>query len=218
MLHVELSPLGLGSISYYLPVLVNEDSLLTASATEVARPTSSSSSSRKKSPEKGHRVNKDDSKGGKKNQQGSGYENVNIEEIKRIVERESLSRRKIGQNNSNGGGDKGINDEDDQDEENEEDEGAGDDSDDDFLWKDNRILKDQYKQPYSRATNRESARTKALDDDHDDDSTQAEERYEEEDDEDDESVQPKKGLLGHSISSTSKAGKRNFAKSFLFSD
>ena len=66
VLHLDLMPLGIGSISYYLPVLINEESLVTTSSV----PHSGTTTSKKKSPIKRKEVGED------------RYDDINLVEVK----------------------------------------------------------------------------------------------------------------------------------------
>jgi hypothetical protein len=80
VLHLDILPLGLGSISYYLPVLVNEESLVTSNAYE--------SRQQQLNPKKASQTTKptemmvNHSQGGLC---GVEYDSYNIEDIKRRV-------------------------------------------------------------------------------------------------------------------------------------
>ncbi len=192
MLHLELAPIGLGSVSYYLPVLVNEDSLITESSAD-ARHRNSSSSSKK-------RVDLDIGGGAKKptNTRGFGYDNFDIETLKQTVDRESFNRRKKGSEKV----EESENEDDDQSDETAVAE--DDETSEDFLWRDNSVLKDQYKA---------KAVFKLQDRNEDDD----EEEEEEEESEEEEVVQPRKGMLSVN-NSASRGTKKDAARRFLYSE
>lgn len=191
MLHLELAPIGLGSVSYYLPVLVNEDSLITESSADAHRHRNSSSSSKQ-------RVDPDIGGGTKNapNTHGFGYDNIDIEALKQTVDRESFNRRKKGR-------EKVEESEDEEDDQSDETAVAEDDeTSEDFLWRDNSVLKDQYKA---------KAVFKLQDGNEEDD------EEEEEEDEQEDVIQPRKGMLGVNYSAA-RGTKKDAARRFLYSE
>lgn len=190
MLHLELAPIGLGSVSYYLPVLVNEDSLITESSADAHRHRNSSSSSKK-------RVDPDIGGGTKNapNTRGFGYDNIDIEALKQTVDRESFNRRKKGR-------EKFEESEDEEDDQSDETAVAEDDeTSEDFLWRDNSVLKDQYK---AKAVFKLQ------------DGNEDEEEEEEEEDEQEDVIQPRKGMLG--VNYSARGTKKDAARRFLYSE
>jgi hypothetical protein len=77
VLHLDLLPLGIGSITYYLPVLVNDESLITANQTENVTTISSTASATAKKKTK-RKAAQEENDGGKM----VGYDDYNIEHIK----------------------------------------------------------------------------------------------------------------------------------------
>lgn len=140
ILHLDLSPVGLGSISYYLPVLVNEESLV--AETDQNRKENPSSSLRKKK-QSTHSSSSSTAVVAEVEKKSSGkggplYDTINIEDIKRIVERETIANRQNRGNRNVRLDDPNAADfEEDEEEEEEE-------SDEDGLWRDNSLLTSQY--------------------------------------------------------------------------